>query len=441
MHRDGDDLVAGNGEDDFILGDNGTLQRQVTADTYVDHVGDGARERIFRRAERLGVASSDTAVFGDDELLGNTGDDAIWGQDGDDDVRGQAGDDDLIGELGDDLIYGGVGEDAMIGDRGSILNTELGDAGARFVEAQETKSYNGPPFLTDVEYFTTGRYDRRVDLLVEVPGSVGGPFPGGGDAMLASDGIVAGGDDLMRGGPDHDSMHGAFGDDLMNGDDGGDWLFGADGSDVMWGGRGNPDGSPDLGTDFVLVDRLFGGHGGDPASDQGIITGGSDILDFKPRQAGEGPYVDPIEWVEATLPYDDGTVTGGASETQHHQGTDWIYGGYDRDVMEGNVTEPGPNLGDRLWDWTGTFNLWTHCAPDYGGYNDIRARSPQMERFLEQLAYDSGVGSSIDQVQDSASSAYRELGLVYKQDTRFNNGKAYPTTPGHFDEPAACDDT
>jgi hypothetical protein len=63
-----------------------------------------------------------------------------------------------------------------------------------------------------------------------------------------------------------------------------------------------------------------------------------------------------------------------------------------------------------------------------------------MESFLEQLAYDSGVGATIGQVQDATSSAYRELGLVYKRDTKENSGKAYPTTPGHFDEPAACDD-
>ena len=92
-----------------------------------------------------------------------------------------------------------------------------------------------------------------------------------------------------------------------------------------------------------------------------------------------------------------------------------------------------------MWDWTGAFNLYTHCDPDYGGFNDQRARSPEMERFLEQLAFDSGVGSSIADVQESSSSAYRELALVYKFDTKNNSGRAYPTTPGHFDEIAECD--
>ena len=42
----------------------------------------------------------------------------------------------------------------------------------------------------------------------------------------------------MRGGPDHDAMHGEAGNDLMNGDSGGDYVFGDDGVDVMWGGKG-----------------------------------------------------------------------------------------------------------------------------------------------------------------------------------------------------------
>lgn len=437
-HRDGDDDVHGDGEDDFVLGDNGTLERWIVDDTYQEHVGDGDRHRWFRTATRLGV-DGPAGEHGDDALDGDDGDDAIWGQDGDDRIRGHAGDDDLIGELGDDIVYGGLGEDAMVGDRGSILNTELGAPGALFVEPQAVESYNGPPFLTGVEYFTSGRFDRRVDLVLERPGSVGGPFPGtaGPAEELDAAGIGAGGDDVMRGGPGHDSMHGAWGDDLMNGDEGGDWLFGSHGSDVMWGGFGDAAGTPELGAGYSLVDRLFGGRGGDPANDAGVITGGADLLDYRPRTVADGGYDDPQAWHDAIAPYDDG-AGGGAAEPQHHQGTDWIYGGFDRDVMQGNVTDPGPNAGDRMWDWTGAFNLYTHCDPDYGGYNDQRARSPQMELFLELLAYDSGVGVSLADVRDGSSSAYGELALVYKQDTKDNNGKAYPTTPGHFDEIAGC---
>ena len=44
-------------------------------------------------------------------------------------------------------------------------------------------------------------------------------------------------------------------------------------------------------------------------------------------------------------------VASNASSTannQHHQGIDWIYGGWDRDVLQGEQSANGPNLGDRL---------------------------------------------------------------------------------------------
>ena len=135
-HRDGVDTVAGNGEDDFVLGDNGTLRRNIASGAYVNYSGDGAHLRIMRRATRLDVGTSAGAgVWGGDTLRGNAGDDAIWGQDGNDTVYGGAGDDDLFGELGDDTMYGGSGQDAMIGDRGGVLDTTLGDTGASFAAA------------------------------------------------------------------------------------------------------------------------------------------------------------------------------------------------------------------------------------------------------------------------------------------------------------------
>ena len=75
-------------------------------------------------------------------------------------------------------------------------------------------------------------------------------------------------------------------------------------------------------------------------------------------------------------------------------------------------------MGDRLWDWTGAYNLYTHCNANYGGYNDIRTISPQMIEFLQLLAYDSGAGANIADVLDSSSSAYNELALVYNPDVK-----------------------
>ncbi len=125
----------------------------------------------------------------------------------------------MYGELGHDRMYGEGGEDAMVGDRGVITNRLVSTPGTPF-------SVTGPPAITYTPY-TAYPLDRRVDLNDD-----------GDGAPLQSPGMTTGGNDVMRGGPDHDSMHGAAGNDLMNGDSGGDTLFGANGVDVMWGGQG-----------------------------------------------------------------------------------------------------------------------------------------------------------------------------------------------------------
>lgn len=434
-HRDGNDTVGGNGEDDFVLGDNGTLQRNISGAVYVKYAGDGAsHDRIMRRAIRLDVgAAPGSGVYGADTLRGNAGDDAIWGQDGNDTITGGADADDLLGELGNDIIWGGTGEDAIVGDRGSIRNTELGAPGAQFSAPQYSFNSNGPPFLVYTG-LRPGTFDRRVDLKKELAGSVGGPFTGGA-VTLTFDGVAVGGNDTVRGGPDHDSIHGASGDDLLNGDSGGDTVFGGDGSDLLWGGRGSANAAtPDIrGTNDSLVDYVFGGAGGNPNTGNGIVTGGADIIDYQPRVG-----IDPQSWFDAVAAYASDGDGGSEALRQHHQGVDWMYGGWDRDVMESNVAANGPNDGDRAMDWTGSYNLYVQCPSNNGGYNDLRAQSPSMIAFLENLAFSLGVGNDIAEVRNSTSSAYDELALVYKPDVKSNSGGAYPTTPGHFENPNAC---
>jgi hypothetical protein len=223
-------------------------------------------------------------------------------------------------------------------------------------------------------------------------------------------------------------MHGEAGNDLMNGDSDGDYLFGDDGVDVMWGGRGRDCANPqdlvcssDRGTDDQYVDYLVGGRGlkTDP------VTGGADILDFRPR-----PGIDPQAWFDAT----SSNASDPLSAHQHHQGIDLIYGGWDRDVMQANVADNGPNAGDRLIDWTGAYNLYTHCPAAYGGYNDVRLLNPTLQSFLEQLAFSLGAGKTLAEVQTAGTSGFDDLALVYSADVKSNSGSAYPSTPGHFED-------
>jgi Ca2+-binding RTX toxin-like protein len=423
-HRDGGDVLNGDGAGDFQLGDNGTLTRRVQGTGYALFTTARDATRVVRVAVRHDVGAAATAgAWGGDTLLGDAGDDAQWGQDGNDALRGGDGDDDMHGELGNDTMLGGTGEDAMIGDRGSITNTHLATARTTGDLATFTIDTNGPPFMRYTG-FRAGTFDRRVDLVKEPLGSVGGPTSGGATAIL-SDGQRHGGNDVMRGGPGRDAMHGTFGNDLMNGDTGGDILFGADGADVMWGGRGSADlaTADSRGVNDELVDHLFGGRGGSATT----VTGGADVLDYEPR-----PGIDPQAWHDAVAPYEDEPLP------QSHQGVDWIYGGWGRDVMQGNITANGPNDGDRMLDWSGAYNLYTHCNAAYGGQNDVRAISPTVVSFLERLAHGLGVGSSVRDVQASTSSAFNELALVYNKDMGANSGSAYPGTPGNFTAVGTC---
>jgi hypothetical protein len=271
-------------------------------------------------------------------------------------------------------------------------------------------------------------------------------------------GLTEGGEDRIRGGSGRDSIHAGWDDDLANGDGGGDEVFGDDGADVLWSGRGCegaecPGGNIAFkGADKEFVDRVFGGRGGADAQSNPVYQ--ADLIDWNPRGSFEGvgdpdnqcttarypsgdpgTVVDPCEWFTMTE-----KVVGDAVPDQHHHGTDWIYGGWDRDVMQGNESANGPSeLDDRLLDWNGAYNLYSHCNAAYGGFNDIKLPAPAMNAFLTGLAYGSGAGRDADDVTTPASLAYRELAYVYSADVRAHgSGSAYPTTPGHFDQPAAC---
>ncbi|MDQ1438616.1 MAG: hypothetical protein QOK43_2245 [Acidimicrobiaceae bacterium] len=422
--RDEADQIHGDGAADFQLGDNGRILRRVAGTVWKDYFAQTGRHTVLRQGAfqanpetklpaRYDVgAPAASGVWGADTLYGDGGDDYQFAQDGNDFVYGGANDDDQYGELGDDRLFGESGQDAQIGDRGLIID-RLED-GSRQVNA-DTK---GPGFFV-YKGLLSGQYDRRVTLTDD-----------GDGAPQQALGLTVGGNDRLRGGPDHDSMHGAYGDDLMNGESGGDWLFGDQGADVMWGGKGSDDpANPnDRGVNDSYVDYLFGGHGGTQADE----VAAADILDFLPRSPGPGFTGDPDEWFEMTN-MAKGGIDPNPADDQYHQGIDWIYGGFDRDVLEGDVGKNGPDFGDRLMDWNGAYNLFTRCNASYGDDGDIRQHSPAMQQLLQTMAFGSGAGLTSAEVTTEGTSAFEELGLVYPGD-KGNAGKAFPTTPGHFEQ-------
>ncbi|MFB6720098.1 calcium-binding protein [Kribbella sp. NPDC056345] len=477
--RDTGDTIEADGADDVVLGDNGSLIRTVTGATervYADRYPNGTppagatvarthdpdlSEPSTRFCTEAQATCEVAGAFGNDTLYGEAGDDGVWGQDGNDTIFGGADDDDLYGELGDDTVSGEAGEDAILGDRGGVVNQYLdtGDSPAQF-----TFTLNSPPAETYVG-FRRAAYDRRVDLEHDVDGD---QWIGASTAVeMPHDGITVGGRDRLRGGSGADNIHAGYGDDLANGDAGGDQVFGADGEDVLWGGKGcdpvldaaTPDCQkngafdPDArGTNDRFIDHIFGGVGESDAAKRDVL--GSDLLDFNPRGAfpgncapGDWPVttsgvtVDPCLWFQLTGKDDDTADPATLANNGHHQGTDWIYGGWDRDVMQADVAENGPNPGDRLIDWNGAYNLYTHCNAAYGGFNDVRQHSPAMTDYLNLLAWGSGAGRAVTDVTTAGTSAYRELAFAYNPDYGGHAvGPAYPSTPGHFDDPVACAD-
>jgi Ca2+-binding RTX toxin-like protein len=467
--RDGDDVMEGNGGDDYQLGDNGSLMRTIQT------VNGVAQEKVYQErypagavpatATRSRIADPDKGpstrfcttaqatcepigAYGNDTMYGDDGDDTMYGQDGGDIMSGANGNDVMYGELGDDTMSGGNGDDAMVGDRGGVTQKYLnpGDSPAPL-----TITNNQVPQETFTG-FRTGTVHSFVDLRHDVDGN---QFTGSATSPpMPHAGLTEGGKDSMRGGAGNDNVHGAFVDDLINGDSGGDVVFGDDGVDVLWGGKGcdpvlnaaTPDclgvgGTFDptsRGTNDRFVDHIFGGQGGD-------------IVDWDPRGSypnncapGTAPVttgggknqvtVDPCSWFVMTNKND-----ADPANNQHHQGTDWIYGGWDADVMQADVAGNGPNPGDRLIDWTGAYNLYSHCPAAYGGYNDIRLMAPDLFTFLTGLAWIDGAGQTSSDVTTSGTSAFRELAFTYTEDINAHgSGAAYPSTPGHFDDPQAC---
>ena len=237
----------------------------------------------------------------------------------------------------------------------------------------------------------------------------------------------------------------------------------------MWGGQGcdaaidtvasAPDCYPGgvfnrtaRGTNDRFIDHMFGGVGGTSPTSLGKKGDvGADIMDWRPRGAytpGTGcttnPFpdqignstVDPCSWFEMT----DTTNALDLAAHQHHQGTDWMYGGWDRDVMQGDVAQNGPNPGDRLLDWVGAYNIYTHCNSAYGGFNDVRQHSPDMQQFLQQVSFGDGAGQASSDTVTVGTSAFRELAFVYPADNNAHgSGSAFPSTPGHFDVPSCVD--
>jgi Ca2+-binding RTX toxin-like protein len=380
--RDGVDTMSGNLEDDAMVGDNASVARPERVS------GSGLWWRLtnanFDLARRI-VTMEQTP-----EAAGAYGNDTMNGNDGNDD---------LYGQLGNDTMSGNEGEDAMVGDLGLITNNLIGaDDGLADPGSQQLIAPSAPFFDPGEKIFATGSLNRKVDLY---------SF----DSQLPN---VGAGNDTMFGGDGHDSMHGGPGADVMDGNAGDDYMFADDstlvtfplttyspvGADAMWGGPGH--------------DTMYGGHG-------------VDYIDVLPRPAfvdkkGTFPK-DPQGWFDAVAT-DPVQADGHAGA---YSGSDIMYGGWDQDWMQLDISGPGPPPGDRALDWNGGFNAYYRCDPSYGDWGVTRQHSPSMQTFLQQLAF--GMGAV--QTSTPGTSGYNETAMVFPGD-KDNANPVNPDNPAHF---------
>jgi len=381
--RDGDDTMSGNLEDDAMVGDNASVARPERV------AGSGLWWRLtnanFDLARRI-VTMEKTP-----EAAGAFGNDTMSGGDGNDD---------LYGQLGNDTMSGNEGEDAMVGDLGLITNNLI-DGGADGLPdpgPQQVIAPSAPFFDPGETIFANGSLNRVVTLYAF-------------DQLLANPGV---GNDTMFGGDGHDSMHGGPGADVMDGNGGDDYMFADDsnlvtfpvgtyspaGADAMWGGPGH--------------DTMFGGHG-------------VDYIDVLPRpvfvdKKGTFPK-DPQAWFDAVAT-DPVQADGHAGA---YSGLDLMYGGWDQDWMQLDVSAPGPPPGDRALDWNGGFNAYYRCDSAYGDWGITRQHSPSLQTFLQQLAF--GMGAV--QTSTAGTSGYDEVAMVFPGDPS-NSNPVNPDNPAHF---------
>lgn len=377
-----DDLIGGSAAGDGVVGSSALPTNlrdghDVLVGGDEDDVLTGDNAQILRPSDPNGLnlrlvggafdlARRDTRMAQTPEPTGAYGHD--W-------LGGGAGVDDLYGQLGNDYLEGNAGEDALVGDLGKIINNLLGVAdGIPDPGTEQLIAPNAPFFDPGELIYQNGSLYRQVTLYAFVTGSGGA------------------GNDTLYGGDGNDVLHGGASDDVLNGNVGDDRLFGGDGSDALWGGPNH--------------DLLFGGYG-------------IDYLDVLPRPARtvrrEFFLADPATWYEA-------------ARVDNYQGFDLMYGGWDRDWMQADVSGPDQTEGDRMIDWAGAFNAYYRCDAAYGDWGITRQHSPSMVAFLQALAQGFGAMDTVT----AGTSGFRETAIVFPTEVQNNSHPPSPDNPAHF---------
>lgn len=268
---------------------------------------------------------------GNDTLLGSGDRDTLRGGSGSDVLNGGSGNDLIVGQGGSgDVLTGGTGDDTLNGGAGTDSLIEQGDVD--FTLTNSTLVGLGSDSFSGLESFQLSG-GLSANLISASAFSLAGATllingDGGDDVILGSvnsDTINGGaGNDNIRGGDGNDLLNGDEGDDTLNGGAGNDSLNGDEGADGLSGFTGNDflNGNADddtlfggVGDDTLLAasgnDTAVGGDGVDVVRGQGgtdVLVGGSGLNDPDPAdqvfgdvsETDEAFQLNPLpDWVDS----------------------------------------------------------------------------------------------------------------------------------------------
>jgi Ca2+-binding RTX toxin-like protein len=343
----------------------------------------------------------------------------------------------IVGGYGNDVLCGDGGSDGILGNRGLVKIVPF--AGAKTTVGQN----GGAPYGT-FTYPASGDTIYSVDLSQEYVNGTLTAVPNWNKPAATGQDQQH---DIVFGGQGNDSLHGSPGADFIEGDDGmhltgqpastggDDIVFGDGGNDSVQGGPGDDhlyggDGNDDLdvrrtNADIALktndsrscTSMLFPTISVDPTAM--LTADGCATTGF-----GMQSYASRFPLPSGSYDTDPGLLDNGGTVKNSTVFGDIMYGGWNRDVMESDTAQ----LGDRMIDDFGAYNLEYLCPSTYGGYQINRALSPSLRTFLLSLSQADGAVST----STVTGSGGEELSLIYAGDSSANTGPAYPTTPGHF---------
>ncbi len=272
--EDGGDVISGNAGQDMILGDNGYVQRNasdVTERITSQDPSHGGEDTISGNEDMdiLVGGNEDDALSGDaaaDIILGDNGvvvradgtaqandiytsaptyggRDVIDGAAGDDIILGGSGGSDLLATDDGDTITGDAGADIVLGDDGNV-SRNAADAAER-ITATDTDKGGGDHITGDGE----------ADILVG--GHAGDDIEGNeaGDTILGDSGVVILAPDAENGTDIYSITPSYGGSDTIHGSDGDDLILGGSGGTDLGEGNTGDDITGDAGADIALGDN------------------------------------------------------------------------------------------------------------------------------------------------------------------------------------------